>query len=84
MSMYFFLLFESIVLLINSVLIINEKKLKKYKNVDISLNSNDIFNNIKLLFYTIRIYFKIPLIFLNLLCIVHLERFYLDNIHNKK
>ncbi|CDO66997.1 conserved protein, unknown function [Plasmodium reichenowi] len=70
MSMYFFLLFESIVLLINSVLIINEKKLKKYKNVDISLNSNDIFNNIKLLFYTIRIYFKIPLIFLNLLCIV--------------
>ncbi|SBT78403.1 Yos1-like protein, putative [Plasmodium ovale] len=70
MSMYIFLLFESIVLLINSVLIINEKKLKKYKKVDISLNSNDIFDNIKLLFYTIRIYFKIPLIFLNLLCIV--------------
>ncbi|CAG9473807.1 conserved Plasmodium protein, unknown function [Plasmodium vivax] len=70
MSMYFFLLFESVVLLINSVLIINEKKLKKYKKIDISLNSNDIFDNIKLLFYTIRIYFKIPLIFLNLLCIV--------------
>ncbi|CRG94728.1 conserved protein, unknown function [Plasmodium gallinaceum] len=70
MSMYFFLLFESVVLLINSVLIINEKKLKKYKKIDISLNSNDIFNNIKLLFYTIRIYFKIPLIFLNFLCII--------------
>ncbi|ANQ09725.1 Uncharacterized protein PCOAH_00045850 [Plasmodium coatneyi] len=70
MSMYFFLLFESVVLLINSVLIINEKKLKKYKKIDISLNSNDIFDNIKLLFYTIRIYFKIPLIFLNLLCII--------------
>ncbi|EWC73666.1 hypothetical protein C923_05651 [Plasmodium falciparum UGT5.1] len=66
-----------IVLLINSVLIINEKKLKKYKNVDISLNSNDIFNNIKLLFYTIRIYFKIPLIFLNLLCISYINL--LDN-----
>ncbi|GAW82554.1 conserved Plasmodium protein, unknown function [Plasmodium gonderi] len=70
MSMYFFLLFESVVLLINSVLIINEKKLKRYKKIDISLNSNDIFDNIKLLFYTIRVYFKIPLIFLNLLCIV--------------
>ncbi|KJP86917.1 hypothetical protein AK88_03426 [Plasmodium fragile] len=70
MSMYFFLLFESVVLLINSVLIINEKKLKKYKKIDISLNSNDIVDNIKLLFYTIRIYFKIPLIFLNLLCII--------------
>ncbi|CRH01393.1 conserved protein, unknown function [Plasmodium relictum] len=70
MSMYFFLLFESVVLLINSVLIINEKKLKKYKKIDICLNSNDIFNNIKLLFYTIRIYFKIPLIFLNFLCII--------------
>ncbi|VWU51134.1 conserved protein, unknown function [Hepatocystis sp. ex Piliocolobus tephrosceles] len=70
MSMYFFLLFESVVLLINSVLIINEKKLKKYKRIDISLNSNDIFDNMKLLFYTIRIYFKIPLIFLNLLCII--------------
>ncbi|CAA9989616.1 conserved Plasmodium protein, unknown function [Plasmodium knowlesi strain H] len=70
MSMYFFLLFESVVLLINSVLIINEKKLKKYKKINISLNSNDIFDNIKLLFYTIRIYFKIPLIFLNLLCII--------------